>query len=438
MPTGPLSLIGLAAVGALVMATLIGQRLGRKGLARVFSVVAIGLTAYSTNQIHSMRLAAQPFPDAQEVTEVTWRMIHGQGYTITLHGTGPRPPRYAPGYPIALAPFALMGSEFPGLIPRGAAFYAALYVVAVCLAARTMGGPAAGALAALVVGISPFARDMARMVMSDAFAAALTMLLIPLLHKPTRNRALWAGFLAGSLVAVRLPMVLNLAALFVALPRSLWSRAILAASIPLAAYAAFNHVTYGGPFTTGYHLWVPLKNFSLDYVTTELMKEGPCITPDALQGWIVKLIDRRPSSGWSPGGPQNDFPNYILYPAVLSRVFWVFTPPFLSLLGLWSYWRDRNRPERGSPWSYAESPFRSSAATFTRERDSWPRQRAHCWQGRSRGLPGGWREISQFRLGTSRLFITRHRDRAESAEELRLTRAFGSLAGRWNRSIPMS
>ena len=287
MPTGPLSLIGLAAVGALVMATLIGQRLGRKGLAKVFSVVAIGLTAYSTNQIHSMRLAAQPFPDAQEVTEVTWRMIHGQGYTITLHGTGPRPPRYAPR---------------------------------------------------------------------------------------------------------------------------------------ISAYAAFNHVTYGGPFTTGYHLWVPLKNFSLDYVTTELMKEGPCITPDALQGWIVKLIDRRPSSGWSPGGPQNDFPNYILYPAVLSGVFWVFTPPFLSLLGLWSYWRDRNRPEGGSPWSYAESPFRSSAATFTRERDSWPRQRARCWQGRSRGLPGGWREISQFRLGTSRLFITRHRDRAESAEELRLTR----------------
>ena len=256
MPTGPLSWIGVAAVAALVMATLIGQRLGRMRWARVFAIVAIGVTAYSTNQIHSRRLADQPFPDAQEVTEVTWRMVHGQGYTITLHGTGPLPPRYAPGYPIALAPFALVGREFPGRIPRGAAFYAALYVVAVCLAAWTMGGPAAGALAALVVGISPFAREMARMVMSDAFAAALTMLLIPLLHKPTRNRALWAGLLAGSLVAVRLPMVLNLAALVVALPRSLWSRAILAATIPLAAYAAFNHFTYGGPFTTGYHHWV--------------------------------------------------------------------------------------------------------------------------------------------------------------------------------------
>ena len=345
MPTGPLSWIGVAAVAALVMATLIGQRLGRMRWARVFAIVAIGATAYSTNQIHSRRLADQPFPDAQEVAEVTWRMVHGQGYTITLHGTGPLPPRYAPGYPIALAPFALVGREFPGRIPRGAAFYAALYVVAVCLAAWTMGGPAAGALAALAVGISPFARDMARMVMSDAFAAALTMLLIPLLHKPTRNRALWAGLLAGSLVAVRLPMVLNLAALFVALPRSLWSRAILAATIPLAAYAVFNHFTYGGPFTTGYHHWVHVKNLSLDYVTTELMREGPGVTPDALEGWIVKLIDRRPSSSWSWGGPQNDFPNYIFYPAVLGGVFWVFTPPFLSLLGLWSYWRNRKRPE---------------------------------------------------------------------------------------------
>jgi len=345
MPTGPVSFIGLATIAALVVATLIGQRSGRKGMARVFSVVAIGLTAFSTDQIHSKPLAEQPFPDAQEVTEVTWRMVHGQGYTITLHGTGPRPPRYAPGYPIALAPFALMGSEFPGSIPRGAAFYTALYVVAVCLAAWTMGGPAAGALAALVVGISPFARDMARLVMSDAFAAALTVLLIPLLHNPTRNRALWAGLLAGSLVAVRLPMVLNLVALFVALPRSLWSRAILAASIPLAAYAAFNHVTYGGPFTTGYHHWVHVKNLSLDYVTTELMKEGPWVTPDALHGWIVGLIDGRPSSGWSLGGPQDGLPNYLLYPAVLSGVFWVFAPPFLCLLGLWSYWRDRNRPE---------------------------------------------------------------------------------------------
>ena len=55
-------------------------------------------------------------------------------------------------------------------------------------------------------------------------------------------------------------MLLNLLALFFALPRSLWSRDMLAASIPLAAYAVFNQVTYGGPFTTGYHLWVPVKN----------------------------------------------------------------------------------------------------------------------------------------------------------------------------------
>ena len=223
IPAGPLSWIGVAAVAVLTAAALIGQRLGRKGWTRVFSILAIGATAYSTNQTHLRPWSHQPYPDAPEVTEVTWRMVHGQGYTITLHGTGPLPPRYAPGYPMALAPFALVGKESPGRIPRGAAFYAALYVVAVCAAAWAMGGPAAGALAALVVGISPFAKFTASVVMSDAFAAGLTMLLIPLLHKPTRNRARWAGFLAGALVAVRLPMVLN----FPALSRRLASLALV-------------------------------------------------------------------------------------------------------------------------------------------------------------------------------------------------------------------
>ncbi len=60
MPTGPLSWIGVAAVAALVMATLIGQRLGRMRWARVFAIVAIGATAYSTNQIHSRRTEARP------------------------------------------------------------------------------------------------------------------------------------------------------------------------------------------------------------------------------------------------------------------------------------------------------------------------------------------------------------------------------------------
>ena len=104
-------------------------------------------------------------------------------------------------------------------------------------------------------------------------------------------------------------------------------------------------MTYGGPFTTGYHHYVHKQNFSLEYINTDLRKEGPWVTPDALDGWIVKWLAGRPSADWPQGGPQSGLPSCILYPAVLSGLFWVFTPPLFSLVGLWSYWRDRTRPE---------------------------------------------------------------------------------------------
>jgi hypothetical protein len=80
-------------------------------------------------------------------------------------------------------------------------------------------------------------------------------------------------------------------------------------------------------------------------VTKDLLKEGPMVTPDALHGRIVALFDGRPSSGWPARGPQQGLPNYLLYPAVLLGLFWVFAPPFFSLLGLWNYARDWSRPE---------------------------------------------------------------------------------------------
>ena len=181
--------------------------------------------------------------------------------------------------------------------------------------------------------------------MSDALAAGVTALLLPLVCKSSPNKACWAGFLAGSLVAVRLPMILNLPALFVALPRSLWSRALLAMAIPLVAYGAFNHFVYGGPFTTGYHRYVFIKNFRLRYIVAPHMKEGPWLTPDALDGGIVRRIDGRSTFGWPQGGPQNGLPSCLFYPAVLSGAFWVFSPPFLGVFGLASFWWRRHRPE---------------------------------------------------------------------------------------------
>ena len=120
--TGSLTMIGLAAVAVLVVAALVGQRLRRRRLASGFAVLAIALSALATTQIVPQPLAHQPFPDAQEVTEVTCAMVRGHGYTVTLYGGQATRTRYAPGYPLALAPFALFGDEFPGAIPRAGEF----------------------------------------------------------------------------------------------------------------------------------------------------------------------------------------------------------------------------------------------------------------------------------------------------------------------------
>ena len=54
------------------------------------------------------------------------------------------------------------------------------YVLVAVVAAWVLGGPIAGVLAALLVGISPFARDAAGLVLSDAFIATLTVFMLPL------------------------------------------------------------------------------------------------------------------------------------------------------------------------------------------------------------------------------------------------------------------
>lgn len=66
-------------------------------------------------------------------------------------------------------------------------------------AAWSLKGPLAGALTAVLIGMSPFARVEASLIMSDGFAAGMTVLLIPLLLRPTPKRLALAGALAGAL-----------------------------------------------------------------------------------------------------------------------------------------------------------------------------------------------------------------------------------------------
>jgi hypothetical protein len=146
----------------------------------------------------------------------------------------PEPPRYPPGFSVFLVPFALLGNDYLASIQHAVAFYAALYVAIAAAAAWSFKGPLAGALAATLIGTSPFLRAYSGLFMSDALAAALVIVVVFLLRQPTAGRIAWAGFLAGVTVTIRLPMVVALAALLFIIPPANRQRLLLCAAPPLA------------------------------------------------------------------------------------------------------------------------------------------------------------------------------------------------------------
>ena len=105
-------------------------------------------------------LAQQPYPDAAEYASAADSLAAGKGYFTYIHAGLRQPPRYPPGYPLALAPFAAAG-RFAQAVQHGAAFYAVFYFAVVMLAAWVLGGPLAAILAGAFVLASPFARDSA-------------------------------------------------------------------------------------------------------------------------------------------------------------------------------------------------------------------------------------------------------------------------------------
>lgn len=283
--------------------------------------------------------AEQPFPDSQETADAARQLVSGNGYVTFVHGNERHPPRYPPGFSLALAPFAAAGDDYPSNVQRGATFYAALYVLLAVVAAWSLKGPLAGALTAVLIGMSPFARVEASLIMSDGFAAGMTMLLIPLLLRPTPQRVALAGALAGALVAVRLPMVLNLVALFIVLTWPHRKRLLLFSPPPLAALALYNWLTFGSPFRTGYDYWLPgLKSFSPSYaVTSPMQGDGPWLLGDALGGLFLRWVCPCPD-----GGPQAALSNLFFYPSVLFGLFWIFMPPLLSIVGILYCWEHRH------------------------------------------------------------------------------------------------
>ncbi|MBA3573273.1 MAG: hypothetical protein H0W34_15165 [Pyrinomonadaceae bacterium] len=299
---------------------------------------AIAFALLSVILVEPRSLPEQPFPDAQEYADATRQLVSGEGYVTYVHGNVRHPPRYPPGFSLALVPFAIVGN-YPSNVQMGAKLFAALYVLAAVFAAWRIGGWFAAAIVAAMIGVSPFARTYASLVLSDAFAAGMTVLFIPLLHRLSTRRVALAGMLAGALIAVRLPMALNLAALLVVLPSWAFRRnLVLFASPFVAALGLYNWMTFSSPLRSGYSYWLPgIKNFDWSYAIALLPnRDGPWVVADALKGLLWQWM-----CPCSIGGPQATLPNILFYPAILLGTFWIFAPPFVTLLGLVYVWTER-------------------------------------------------------------------------------------------------
>jgi 4-amino-4-deoxy-L-arabinose transferase-like glycosyltransferase len=309
---------------------------------RLLAVAAVAATAaivVSLLNAEARPLASQPFPDAQEYTDSARHLSKGDGFVTTAHGDREQPPRYPPGYPLALAPFGFAG-EYPYNVQRGAKALVILYVLAAVGAAWVLGGPLAALIAAAFVGSSPFAHESAELVLSDAATAAVTLLALAVLARATRAGARLSGLLIGITGTMRLVAASAVAALLAATPRRLWKQALAFALAPLMALALLQWITFGSPFETGYSYWDVDDRFSLSFATNQDPPgDGPFVIEERLKGDLFEW-----ACPCGRTGPQGHLPNAAFYPALLAGLFWVYTPPLATLPGLIGAWRRRREP----------------------------------------------------------------------------------------------
>lgn len=343
----PLTAAGAGIIGVVVAGRLREPRLGQ-GIRLAAPLLALALALGPLAMIDPRPLNRQPSPDAQEYADAARHLAAGEGYVVTIRRGETQPPRYPPGFSLALAPFALVGS-YPDNVQLGSKLYAMLYLIVTLVAAWVVGGPLAAAVAVALVGSSPFAVRYASLVMSDAFAAVLSIAALALVHRPTTARLAGAGLLAGALILVRLSGVLTLAALLAATlagagRRQGWRAPVVVLAgglLGLALLAAQQWWTFGNPLMTGYQYWLPeIRTFGLDYpLDPATRRDGSGVVADSLDGLLLR---------WACPCPEDDplfaFRAVTFYPLVLLGLFWIFVPPLTTVPGLIEVWHRRDEP----------------------------------------------------------------------------------------------
>jgi 4-amino-4-deoxy-L-arabinose transferase-like glycosyltransferase len=324
------------------------------------ALVALVLALAPVARSRPVPLIDQPFPDAQTYADTAFQIANGNGFGTVVDErldrdqqltTRVRPSRFPPGYSIALAPFVQLGDNEATSAQTGARWVAALLVVSLFLASFVLGGPLAATVASLVSFFSPFAEKSSRLVMSDAFGAALALLVVTAVGSAWRFK--WfegirpvlfavAGSLAAYGVLVRVSAAGLLASVAIAGRQRRLLAAVALGALPVLTFlAAYQWTEFGSPLRSGYDYYLPtLDAFSPGYVLNgSPTSERTFIFADKLDGALMRWTC--PCDRYGPMGKAS---NAVFYPAVLLGLYWVFSPPLFTLLGLWEIARRRASP----------------------------------------------------------------------------------------------
>jgi hypothetical protein len=304
-------------------------------------------------------LREQPFPDSQEYADAANQLAQGKGYVTYVHGPKAQPPRYPPGYSVALLPFTKWGPAYP----KGAELGAKVIVLALLLAvwgtAWLLGGPIAAGFAAGLAVTSSFWPSMSHLILSDPLAATLVVLSVALLTRPSSKHAAVAGALVGASIVVRLANLVTLASLIAALPRPRPRLTAFLAALPfVVTLLVYQWSAFGQPLKTGYDYYLPgLREFAPHYAWSDpLGRDGPNLTGDRLDGRLMSWACPCPRDG-----PMAVVHNVVFYPAVVLGLFWMYTPPLISLLGFAELFRRRKSPAA----RYAAAVIVTNVVLFT-------------------------------------------------------------------------
>ena len=200
--------------------------------------------------------------------------------------------------------------------------------------------------------------SMSHLILSDPLAATLVVLSVALLTRPGTKHAAVAGALVGASVVVRLANLVTLASLIAALPRRRLRLTAFLAALPfVVTLLVYQWSAFGQPLKTGYDYYLPgLREFAPHYAWSDpLGRDGPNLTGDRLDGRLMSWACPCPRDG-----PMAVVDN-VVYPAVVLGLFWMYTPPLISLLGFAELFRRRIF----SPPRYAAAVIVTNVALFT-------------------------------------------------------------------------